>query len=68
MFTQTINNCKFGDILLANLPFSEDPSSYKKRPVLVLKKNKHDYLVAKITSQLQNIEDYDVELHPDNGN
>ena len=55
------NGLKFhqGDIVLADFPFSENPSVRKPRPVLIISKNEvniiyKSYLCIKITSSIKN--------------
>lgn len=59
-----IDSLTFGDIALAELPYS-DWSRTKIRPVLILAKDKNDYLLMKITSVTDNKEPLDLEVHED---
>jgi hypothetical protein len=68
MFTKNIETCKFGDIVLANLPYIDDLTRYKLRPILILKKDRNDYLMMKITSQKDVKEAIDILVHPDDSN
>jgi len=61
------DNLKFGDIVIADLPFS-DGSKSKIRPVLVLAKDKNDYLIMKISSIIGESELLDLVLEQDNIN
>lgn len=47
---RTTDNFSFGDIVLADIEFT-DKSGSKLRPVLVLYKNREDITVLKMTSQ-----------------
>lgn len=62
-----IDNLKFGDIVLADLPFS-DGSQTKIRPVLILLKDRYDYLVMKVSSIVDKKQDVDLLITPDSSN
>ena len=68
MHTRNIDNCNFGDIVVADLPFPDDLSQSKLRPVLILNRDGHDYLMMKISSRLNQKNDCDVVLSPDSTN
>jgi len=67
MLTKNIDNLSFWDIALAELPFT-DWSKSKIRPILIVKKDRDDYLLMKISSQVQNISDFDIKITSDNEN
>ncbi|MDR2541255.1 MAG: type II toxin-antitoxin system PemK/MazF family toxin [Candidatus Peribacteria bacterium] len=64
---KNIDNFSFGDIVIASMPFS-DGTSEKIRPVLILAKDREDYLFLKITTQIQKSEPFDIVLSPDSEN
>jgi len=59
-----IDNLIFGDIALAELPYT-DGSKTKIRPVLILTRDKNDYLLMKITSITDKKEQLDIEVSGD---
>jgi hypothetical protein len=59
-----IDNFKFWDIVSAEIPFT-DWKTTKIRPILILKKEREDYLVLRISSVISSKEDFDIELSPD---
>jgi len=62
-----IDNLTFGDIVIADLPFS-DGSRTKIRPVLILAKDKYDYLVMKISSVIEKQDVLDILIDSDDEN
>ena len=54
----------FWDIVAAEIPFT-DGNSTKIRPILVLKRDREDYLVLRISSIIHSKDSYDIELLPD---
>lgn len=56
-----IDNFSFGDIIIARIPFS-DKSNTKIRPVLVLAKDRDDYLLMKISSVLNKKSNWDIVI------
>lgn len=64
---RNIDNFIFGDIVVADLPYA-DGLKTKIRPVLILAKDKNDYLLMKITSNTENRDPIDVSLHKDSYN
>lgn len=67
MLTRNIDKLNFGDIALADLPFT-DWSKSKIRPILIVKKDRDDYLLMKVSSKLDKQSDYDISLVPDEYN
>jgi hypothetical protein len=61
------DNFTFWDIILAEYTFTDNSQS-KLRPVLVLFKDFEDITVLKITSQIQELDDFTLLLEPDEEN
>ena len=61
MHMKNIDNLTFGDIALAELPYT-DGTKTKIRPVLILARDKNDYLLMKITSITDSKEQLDIEI------
>ncbi len=64
---RNIDNLTFGDIALAEFPFSNGSRS-KLRPVLILSKDRNDYLFMKISSVVEKKEHFDLIISSDTSN
>lgn len=64
---KSIDNLTFGDIAVAKLPYT-DGTNTKIRPVLILSRDRNDYLLIKITSIVDKKESLDIEISRDNEN
>ena len=62
-----IDNLVFGDIVIADLPYT-DNSKTKIRPVLILSKDRDDYLLMKISSIVEKKETHDLIIIRDEEN
>ncbi len=62
-----MSNYRVGDIVLVEIPFT-DLSGSKKRPACVLSTKKKDFLVAFITSKLEQADREDVILNKTSAN
>ncbi len=67
IYMMSIDNFTFWDIVSAEIPFT-DWTNTKIRPVLILYKDKEDYLVLRISSILPSMEDLDIKLVPNSEN
>ncbi len=68
MIMKHIDHCKFGDIVLAEIPFVDNLLQTKLRPMLVLEKEQDDFLLIKITTQFKSKKKYDLILEVDADN
>jgi mRNA-degrading endonuclease toxin of MazEF toxin-antitoxin module len=67
MTMKNTDNFAFGDIVLALVPYTDGVWN-KLRPVVVLAKDRNDYVCLKITSQTEKKFWFDLQIEPDKEN